>query len=98
MAKELIVHVGKKVRMVGNFVTSKKVRTKKNELMSFGTFLDSNGDFFDTTHFPDTLNQYPFQGRGIYLLLGTVVEEFGFPGIEIEKMAKLPIHPDPRGI
>jgi len=25
-----------------------------------------------------------------------VVEEFGFPSLEVEKMAKLPVIPDPR--
>jgi error-prone DNA polymerase len=30
------------------------------------------------------------------LLLGKIVEEFGFPQMEVEKMAKLPIKPDSR--
>src|ERR1035437_8882910 len=51
-AKELINHVGKKVRMVGSYVAIKNVRTKRNEIMNFGTFFDSEGNFFDTTHFP----------------------------------------------
>jgi DNA-directed DNA polymerase III PolC len=96
-AKGLIQHVGKYVRMVGNYITAKHVRTVRNETMNFGTFLDANGDFFDTTHFPPSLRAYPFKGAGVYLIRGKVVEEFGFPSIEVEKMAKLPIKPDPRG-
>jgi DNA polymerase-3 subunit alpha len=95
-AKDLINHVGKKVKMVGDYVTYKWVRTIKKEVMAFGTFLDDDGIFFDTIHFPPSLKKYPFGGNGVYLLLGKVVEDFGFPSIEIEKMAKLPIHNDPR--
>ena len=95
-AKELPANIGKPVRMVGNYVTAKYVRTVRNETMNFGTFLDAQGDFFDTTHFPPSLRAYPFKGAGIYLISGKVVEEFGFPSIEVEKMAKLPIKADPR--
>ena len=95
-AKDLMAHLGKKVRMVGDYVTYKWVRTIKKEIMSFGTFLDDDGCFFDTVHFPQTLKKYPFLGRGVYLILGKVVEDHGFPSIEVEKMAKLPIHSDPR--
>jgi DNA polymerase-3 subunit alpha len=95
-AKDLINHVGKYVRMVGNYITAKHVRTVRNETMNFGTFLDADGNFFDTTHFPPSLRAYPFKGAGVYLVLGKVVEEFGFPSIEVEKMAKLPVKADPR--
>lgn len=95
-AKDLIGQVGKQVRMAGVLVTIKYVRTIKNEIMNFGTFFDTDGEFFDTVHFPPTLKQYPFKGRGVYLLLGKVVEEFGFPSVEVEKMAKLPLVKDER--
>lgn len=97
-AKELIKHTGKKIRMLGNYITLKNVRTVKNETMNFGTFTDLHGDFFDTVHFPPSLKKYPFKGRGVYLILGKVVEEFGFPSVEVEKMEKLPLRPDPRSI
>lgn len=93
---ELPGNVGKKVRMVGQLVTIKYVRTVKKDIMNFATFIDSNGEFFDTVHFPDSLKGYPFRGDGVYLLLGKVVEEFGYPSIEVEKMAKLEIIKDPR--
>ena len=97
-AKELINNVGKKVRMVGSYVAIKNVRTKRNELMNFGTFLDSEGNFFDTTHFPPSLKHSPFEGKGLYLVLGKVVEEFGFASLDVEKMAKLSILSDPRSL
>lgn len=88
--------VGKKVRMLGLLVTIKYVKTVRKELMHFGTFIDYHGEMFDTVHFPDSLRRYPFRGHGLYLILGKVVEEFGYASIEVEKLAKLPLKPDPR--
>jgi hypothetical protein len=59
--------------------------------MTFGTFLDPDGDFLDTTHFPQSLKAWPLTGGGIYLLEGIVVSEFGFCSLEIERCARLPI-------
>jgi error-prone DNA polymerase len=88
--------VGKKVRMVGHLVTIKYIKTIKKEWMNFGCFIDVDGDFFDSTHFPQSLNNYPFKGSGTYLLLGKVVEEFGYPSLEVEKLARLPVKQDIR--
>ena len=96
MACDLDNLIGKKIRMVGLLVTIKYVKTVKNEMMHFATFLDQTGEMFDTTHFPDSLKKYPFRGFGVYLILGTVVEEFGYASVEVEKLAKLPFKPDPR--
>ena len=82
--------------MLGQLVTIKYVRTVKKEWMHFGTFIDSTGHFFDTVHFPDSVRNYPFRGDGIYLVLGKIVEEFGFPSMEVQKMAKMPLRKDPR--
>ncbi len=95
-AHDLKTHVGKIIRILGNLVTVKNVRTVKREWMHFGCFLDIDGEFFDTVNFPDSLKKYPFRGSGIYLILGKVVEEFDFPSIEVHKMAKLPLKKDPR--
>ncbi|MBN1158455.1 MAG: DNA polymerase III subunit alpha [Bacteroidales bacterium] len=95
-ARDLIRHVGKKIRILGDLVTIKYVHTVRREWMHFGCFLDVHGKFFDTVNFPDSLRQYPFRGYGVYLILGTVTEEFGFPSITVEKMAKLPFKKDPR--
>ncbi|MBK7172492.1 MAG: DNA polymerase III subunit alpha [Bacteroidales bacterium] len=89
-------YIGRQVKMVGMLVTIKYVRTIRDEVMNFGTFFDVKGEFFDTVHFPPVMKQYPFKGRGVYLILGKVVEEFGFPIIEVEKMAKLPLVKDDR--
>lgn len=96
LAHELLPRLGKVVRMVGDLVSLKYVFTVKHEIMHFGCFLDTCGEFFDTVHFPDSLKKYPFTGQGVYLLEGKVVQEFDYPSVEIRKMARLPYKQDPR--
>ncbi|MEI7491754.1 MAG: DNA polymerase III subunit alpha [Bacteroidota bacterium] len=96
MAREMMGKSGKKVRMLGLLVTIKYVRTVRKEWMHFGTFIDFEGQFFDTVHFPKAVEKYPFRGEGVYLVMGKIVEEFGFPSLEVEKMAKMPLKKDPR--
>jgi error-prone DNA polymerase len=93
--KDLGNHLGQTIKIVGQYVCEKTVRTKNGKKMWFGTFLDVDGDFFDTTHFPNTTPIYPFRGTGCYLILGKVVEDFGFPSIEVTRFAKLPILENP---
>jgi DNA polymerase III alpha subunit len=95
-ALELRHYVGHKVNIVGYFVTKKNVTTINRKLMNFGTWIDHKGHFFDTIHFPPSLVASPFQGKGCYIIQGTIVEEFGFPSIEVEKMDRLPYVSDPR--
>jgi DNA polymerase-3 subunit alpha len=82
--------------MLGYFVTRKNVTTSNRKLMNFGTWIDMHGQFFDTTHFPNALAQYPFKGKGCYLITGKVVEDFGFPSLDVIKMEKLPYVKDER--
>src|SRR5690606_22484251 len=63
MASDLHALEGKTVRMVGDFVTDKTVRTKYGDYMKFGTFLDVNSDFFDSVHFSKSLKAYPLRGN-----------------------------------
>ena len=95
-ARQMQQQVGARVRMVGYLVTRKYTRTIQGKAMNFGCFLDVEGHFFDTVHFPPQLKAYPFKGGGCYLLLGTITSEFDFPSLEVEKMAKLPMVADPR--
>ena len=98
MAGEMLASVGRQVRMLGWLVNIKYVRTVKKELMHFGCFLDAKGTFFDTVHFPDCARNWPFRGSGVYLLKGTITEEFDFPSLCVEKMARVSLKADPRGI
>jgi DNA polymerase-3 subunit alpha len=95
-AHQLMEHTGKKVRLVGELVHIKNVRTVHKQWMHFGTWLDANGAFFDTVHFPDSLKHSPFRGNGVYLILGTITQEFGYPSVTVGRMAKLPVVNDPR--
>lgn len=93
---DMPAYIGKTVRMVGYYVARKDTRTTKGDIMNFGTWVDDQGRFFDTVHFPPQLRAYPFAGKGCYLLLGKIVEDFGFPSMEVKKMAKLPMVADPK--
>jgi error-prone DNA polymerase len=95
MAKDLTKYHKRQVKMLAYLISRKHVPTKRGT-MFFGTWIDAEGEYFDTAHFPDNLSQYPFQGGGCYLLLGIVEVDFHFPTITILKMAKMPFIPDPR--
>ena len=95
MTKDMVKNIGKTVRMVGNYVCEKTVHTKNNKLMWFGTFLDAEGNFFDTTHFPNTTPDYPFRGKGCYCIEGKIVQDFDFPSVEVLKFSKLRIKDNP---
>jgi DNA polymerase-3 subunit alpha len=88
-AKGLIEHLGKVVYMTGYYISIKRVNTITGQVMYFGNFLDKHGDMFDTVHFPDSIDRYPFTGKGCYLIKGTVVEDFGVPSIEVTHMQRL---------
>lgn len=88
-ARDMERFCGKEIRITGYLVTIKYTRTAKGEAMMFATFLDADGDFFDTTHFPKVSQQFPFRGRGIYRIAGKVDEEFGFCSITVNAMEKL---------
>ncbi len=95
MAKDLIYQHKKTVKMLAYLISRKHVPTKRGA-MFFGTWIDAEGSYFDTAHFTDSLEKYPFQGGGCYLLLGTVEVDYHFPTITISKMAKMPFVADPR--
>ena len=101
--KQKIVHtqdlnalIGKRASMLGYYVTRKPVTTSNGKLMCFGTWLDEQGKYFDTTHFPPSLERYPLKGKGMYLLHGKVTEDFGFASLEVDGLEKLPYRKDAR--
>ena len=96
--KTLANQKGKLVRVVANLVTSKTVRTKNGTLMKFGTFIDQNGDFIDTVHFPQSLQASPLRGTGLYLVEGKAVVDYDSPAIEVYRCAMMPVKPDPRSV
>ena len=83
LARNLKKYKGRIIEIVGYFVTKKPVRTSNKKLMNFGTWLDREGRYFDTIHFPPALKRFPLQGRGCYKIRGRVVLDYDFPGIEV---------------
>lgn len=91
MAHTMKDYVGKEVELTGYLVTIKPTRTIKGESMAFGCFLDREGHFIDTTHFPKIIKAFPFRGRGIYRVRGRVDEEFDFCSLTVTDMEKVAI-------
>ncbi|HKI90543.1 MAG TPA: hypothetical protein VKA38_16065, partial [Draconibacterium sp.] len=88
-AVQLISLVGKNIEIVGYLIHRKATQTNKGQLMYFGTWLDLEGQWIDTVHFPDTNRKNPFTGPGCYSICGKVVEEYGFYSIEVQWMKRL---------
>ena len=95
LVKDFVAQAGRHIRIAGYLLCIKDVPTLKG-MMNYGTWIDVAGQLFDSVHFPQQLQAYPFSGAGCYLLYGKIVVEFGYPYLEIKKMAKLPMLDDPR--
>jgi DNA polymerase-3 subunit alpha len=90
-AKDLHQYVGKQVELPAYLVNIKTTSTmQKKERMHFGTFIDREGEWIDTVHFPPSAKAFPFTGNGCYMLSGKVTEEYDFISIEVERMKRLP--------
>ncbi len=88
-AKDLPRMKGRSITIYGYLVTIKNTTTSNKKRMQFGTFLDVEGDWIDTVHFPPIAANFPFRGKGVYELVGVVVEEFGFYTLEVKSMVRL---------
>lgn len=85
----LSTYKGHFITLYGYLVTRKYVRTKTGEIMNFGTFQDYAGNLFDTVHFPQSIKNHPFRGRGVYQIRGKVVNDFGYYSLEVLLLLKL---------
>jgi DNA-directed DNA polymerase III PolC len=94
--RDMAAYVGKRVQMLGYMIHVKATDTHHGQRMSFGSFIDPAGDFWDSTQFPDVAGRYSFRGRGVYRFIGVVEEEFGHTSLRTERLEKLPWRPDPR--
>jgi DNA polymerase-3 subunit alpha len=95
-ARELHRFKDKIVTVEGYLVTTKTTTTSNKKTMFFGTFLDRDGDFIDTVHFPPVAAKFPFRGKGIYRITGKVLEEFDCINIEVTSMYRMAVIEDPR--
>ncbi|RFC53178.1 DNA polymerase III subunit alpha [Brumimicrobium aurantiacum] len=87
--KDFSKYDGQHIIVYGYLVAIKPTRTKKGEIMNFGTFQDCEGHVFDTVHFPPSVKSYPFRGKGIYKIQGKVTQDFGYFSLEVNKQVKL---------
>ena len=95
-SRALAEFIGRHITIAGYLVTVKETSTVKGDRMLFGCFVDREGQWIDTVHFPRVAQAFPFRGRGAYLMHGTVQEEFGCINVTVERMEKLDLKPDPR--
>lgn len=96
-ARLLPEFLGKQVVVLGYFITCKPTRTSKGDRMYFGNFIDAEGEFIDTAHFPVVgKDNMSWRGSGIYHIQGRVIEEMGVYNIEVDAMTKLAFEEDPR--
>lgn len=96
LKRDMHLHLGRRVTMLGYLIHVKATDTHYGQRMTFGSFIDTAGDFWDSTQFPQVAARYPFRGRGVYRLTGVVEAEFGHTALRTERFEKLPWKPDPR--
>jgi DNA polymerase-3 subunit alpha len=82
--------MGRYIRIVGFLIHRKPTKTSNGKIMYFGTWIDLDGHWLDTVHFPPVATEYPFRGPGCYCIEGKVTEEYGFISIEVSKMERMP--------
>lgn len=95
-AADLPDYVDQEVWIKGYLIHRKRTTTKNGDQMFFGTFLDKNGQWLDTVHFPQIAKSFPFRGPGVYEVKGKVTEDFGCYSVDVEFMVKSNVMEDPR--
>ena len=88
-SKSFKAYTNKQISVIAYLVSVKNTSTSKGERMSFGTFVDMEGNWVDTVHFPPSIKQYRFAGSGCYELKGKVVEDQDFITLEVNYMKRL---------
>lgn len=94
--QDLPQYLGQVVSILGYLVNTKTSYTVKKEFMMFAYWLDTDGEFWDSVHFPRVASEQPITGRGVYLVEGTVTEEFGHYALIARSCVRLAFVGDPR--
>ena len=95
-ANQLLSYKNKTITIEGYLVTTKNTGASNGKRMFFGTFLDRDGYFIDTVHFPPVAAKFPFRGKGVYTITGKVLEDFDCVNIEVSFMERKAVIEDPR--
>lgn len=96
LAKDLPAYVGQIVWIKGYLIHRKHTQTRNGDSMYFGTFLDEEGQWLDTVHFPPVAQKFQFRGTGVYKVRGKVIEDYDCINIEVDFMEKMDVMEDPR--
>ncbi len=89
-ARDMVRHVGKRVTMIGWWVTNKMVYTKQEEPMAFISFEDRTA-MYETIFFPDAFRKYASRFTPVrpYVLRGVVEDDLGAISLHVEEMGFL---------
>ena len=90
-AHELKQYLNQTISIIGYLINVKSTYTASKERMYFGTFVDENGLWIDTVHFPNVAKNFPFKAHGCYLIKGQVNEEFDYISIIASELHHLPV-------
>ena len=90
LARDLPLHVGKRVTVIGWLLTEKIVSTKKGEPMEFIT-LEDQTSLYDATLFPQTYRRYChlLATNQAYVVTGLVEEQFSTVALTVKELRLL---------
>jgi DNA polymerase-3 subunit alpha len=80
--------VDQQIQIIGYLCSVKRTYTSKGEKMYFGTFVDLDGHWIDTVHFPPSASRSPFRGPGVYLISGQVAIEHDHLAINVSQLVR----------
>ena len=89
-AKDLALHIGKEVTLIGWLLTEKMVSTKKGDPMEFMTLEDQTA-MYDATVFPQTYREYChlLAANQAYMITGLVEQQFSTVTVTVRTLRLL---------
>ena len=86
-AKDLYLHIGEKVKLVGWIISTQKTKTKAGESMQFLSCEDLTATY-EAVFFPVVYRKFGrlIRGRGPYIIEGMVEDDFGHTPLKVENI------------
>jgi len=90
-ARNLSQYEGRKINLLGVFITKKVTSTQNGERMAFVTFEDET-DIYECVMFPDEYEEYGdlLNWESLFVMQGKVEEDRGYYTLTIQKLGSLP--------
>ncbi|PKQ44197.1 DNA polymerase III subunit alpha [Confluentibacter flavum] len=95
-ASDMHKYINQNVLLYGVLVNTRFHKASNGKLLRFCTFVDQQGNYFDTVHFTKVVDIYPIHGMGVYACYGKITEEFDFCSLDIIWSKKVSLKQDPR--